>query len=73
MELIRYWLKALFCGRHDYRWICNFYGDAIVAHNWKRSRWDCSKCHWPQFRDELYEPPKKTIREFAIQEPLGPF
>jgi hypothetical protein len=68
MRLIRYWLKALFC-RHEYKWVWNFYGDAIIAHNWKRSRWDCRKCGWPQFRDELYERP----HTFSIQEPTGPF
>lgn len=69
MKLLKFWLGALLCWRHNYKWTHNFYGDAIIAHNGKRSRWKCKKCGWLQFRDELHQQP----RSFRIQEPLGPF
>jgi hypothetical protein len=78
--MIRYWLKALWCWlrtRHDYKWTRNLYGDQIIAHNWKRSIWNCANCNWPDFRDGLREEPKRkpTIagRKFTVEEPLGPF
>lgn len=71
MNLLKYWLRCLICWNHSYKWVINFYGDAIIAHNGKRSRWECVKCGWPQFRDELYD--KSAGKHFRIQEPTGPF
>lgn len=71
MELIKYWIGVLLCRRHDFQWTHNFYGDAIHAHNGKRSQWNCSKCHWPQFRNELHKIKRPWV--FRIEEPLGPF
>jgi len=63
-------IKMLFC-KHDYRFKINFYGDQIIAHNFKRSWWICPKCGLSQFRRDLHEPDKPF--SFTIQEPTGPF
>ena len=45
-------IKSLFC-KHDYKFVCNIYGDEINCLAGKRSLWKCEKCGKYKYKDYL--------------------
>lgn len=45
-------IKQLFC-KHEYDFLMNIYGDAIIHSGWKRSIWRCAKCNKLHYHNRL--------------------